>query len=168
VEVSTEKASDKAWFKAIHDGLEAGGYGQFLNRLLNMKLGRSHPAKDLVRTKELARAQASSAGSVFDWLMASTDQGVLVGMRSGLKPKLDADYALSAAYEQYSAWACVVLRTGPDKPMTFKCKLNKVLGRPKQVRSNNGQRERKSYFPAADKLRSATLKAFGVPDGDDV
>jgi hypothetical protein len=166
-DVSAEKAQDRAWFKAIHDGLEAGGYGQFLNLLLNMKLGAFHPAKDLVRTRELARAQASSAGSVFDWLIASAVQGALVGsaMRSGLK--LDADYALDAVYEQYSVWVSAVLRADPDKPMAFKYKLNKVLGPAKQAMSN-GKRERKSYFPDADKLRSATLKAFGVPDGDDV
>jgi phage/plasmid-associated DNA primase len=163
VEVSNEKANDKAWFDAIYDGLKAGGYGQFLNLLLDMKLGDFTPAKELVRTKELGATQRRTAGTIFDWLMTSTERGELAAGPTQSPLGLGEAHSLDASYERYALWTKTYSGRKPDSSTAFKDRLGKILGKSAKRRvSVNGRREWHSAFPDADTLRSATLRAFNI------
>jgi hypothetical protein len=169
-EVSTERAGDKAWFKMIYDGLENGGHGQFLNMLLEMKLGDFTPLKALVKTRELGATQRRTAGSIFDWLMASAGKGLLVGGGGGMQTTLPLGkaHSLDDAYERYSTWVKTYGVGKPERAPAFKDRLGKLLGPDAKKQGRNKttrRREWQSQFPHGVALRKKTLRAFNIHDG---
>jgi len=100
-EVSDEVAQDKAWFNPLYQDLTDGGAGEFLNLLLNLKLGDWHP-RDVPKTAELAQQQVLSAGSTEQWLLACAEMEGVVGIGPAPVAQLGTLVSTQELYGAYS------------------------------------------------------------------
>jgi hypothetical protein len=77
-EVSDVHMQDEAWFKAISDQLEHGGYEAMLLDLMNYELGDWHPRR-VPRNSGLLDQQARSLPALDSWWVELLENGTLVG-----------------------------------------------------------------------------------------
>jgi hypothetical protein len=85
-EVSDKRARDGAYFKAINDQLENGGYGRMLHDLLQLDLNGWHPRNTDGCVDDKNPEKVRSAPPEIEWLAGYLDHGVLdctVGHRGG-------------------------------------------------------------------------------------
>ena len=61
-DVSDERAGDSAWFNRLYRDLENGGAAEFLNLLLNIRLGNWHP-RQILKTTETIEQQRTRGHS---------------------------------------------------------------------------------------------------------
>lgn len=78
-DVSDERAGDRAWFDRLYHDLENGGTAEFLDFLLNMRLGSWHP-RQILKTTETLEQQRMSGDSVSQWAQACIDADAVVGL----------------------------------------------------------------------------------------
>jgi hypothetical protein len=160
-EVSEERLGDEGYFNALYGDLEAGGYEQLLDMLLEVDLLGWHP-RQLVRTEELAEQQRMSADSVTQWLAAAAEDGGIgyqspAGTYSVLG--LECWWHTSTLYGAY----CFGLRqTGGSRPVSrdaFAKRLRAILGvrfwsnHVVEPGSVDGRQARGYFLPAAHDLR---------------
>ncbi|PWB80657.1 MAG: hypothetical protein C3F11_17345 [Methylocystaceae bacterium] len=129
VEVDEKRVGDRSYFDALHVDLEAGGYGQLLNALLEVDLGDWHP-RELVRTAELAEQMAMSGDGVTQWYKAGREDGNLDFFNErGVKVAVafGERWRTSTLYDSYLAFT---KRAGgrADARDAFGKKLKRILG----------------------------------------
>jgi hypothetical protein len=78
LEVSNERASDKAYFDRLYRDLDDGGTGEFLDFLQRIKLEGWHP-RQILKTTEATEQQRMSGDSVSEWSQASIDADAITG-----------------------------------------------------------------------------------------
>jgi hypothetical protein len=173
-EVDEERTFDRAYFNALYGDLEDGGYGQFLNFLLNVKLGKWHP-RNLVRTEELQEQQMLSASHIKQWLMDCAEQdGVQLWGSSGMKldlRKLGAEHATSDLFEAYCGWRRAGGGGRVESKIAFGKTLTKVLGNEARVHNvlAGGKRSPGYFVPTADELLTKVRASIiGVSSEEDV
>jgi hypothetical protein len=76
-DVSDKRRGDTAYFNAIVEELEAGGYGAMLHDLLGLDLGTWHPRDNIPHTREKISEKVKSAPPELQWLAGYLDSGVL-------------------------------------------------------------------------------------------
>jgi hypothetical protein len=151
VEVSDEVAQDKSWFDPLYRDLKDGGTSEFLNLLLNLKLGNWHP-REVPKTTELAQQQLLSAGSVEQWLLACAEMGALAGRAELSCAELGSIISTQELYEAYSAFT---RRRGarPEATSSFGKVLTKICGRSQRLPANLNPKRPPGYFiPDASQL----------------
>jgi hypothetical protein len=159
--ISEEKVGDKAWFDSLYADLEDGGYGQFLNFLLNLNLAGWHP-RQLERTNELFDQQIMSASWTKQWLLASAEQGAFAGGFGA--SKLGADNQVDKLYSVYCDWMKPSARK-PETLQAFRKEVACVLGgKPIRPRGAGGARSRQRHFPDGANLRRMVLRSLNIPE----
>ena len=78
LKVNDDKLQDHAWFKAINEQLENGGYGAMLHDLLHHELGDFH-SRQLPKCNDLTSQQALSLGPLDSWWVELLETGTLTG-----------------------------------------------------------------------------------------
>jgi hypothetical protein len=76
-EVSDKRVGDQAYFGAIVNQLEAGGYGRMLHDLATMELNGWHPRQDIPNNAEKVAEKVNSVAPELEWLAGYLDSGVL-------------------------------------------------------------------------------------------
>lgn len=159
VEVSDEVAQDKSWFEPLYRGLEAGGTGEFLHLLLNLKLGTWHP-RQVPKTEELVEQQILSAGSVEQWLIACADLDIIaVGARDTYSAhhELGCEIPTQTLYDAYCEY--IKRRSGAraESLTVFGRLLTKMLGPSRRIKASqsSGRRSPGYLVPDAGALRQA-------------
>jgi hypothetical protein len=100
LKVSDEKLQDHAWFKAIVNQLENGGYGAMLHDLLHHDLGDFHP-RQLPKSNDLTGQQALSLGPLDSWWVELLEIGTLTGC-----DPMEPNRAVSNKYEEKVVVGC--------------------------------------------------------------
>ena len=168
LEGSEERMGDTQHFNAIFNDLENGGYGQFLNCMLNSDLKKWHP-RELLRTLELSRQQLMSllAGPRHIWECA--DSGRIIGGPYTEKrlleplPKLGEKITLAAMRIAHNDWARDRgLR--PENIVVLGRMWKQVFGAKKRASGEMNQIDRPWYYdlPQADELKEKILKLQGI------
>lgn len=163
-EVSDERVGDKGYWDRLYGGLEAGGYGQLLDALLETDLEGWSP-RAIVRTGELREQQELSADSVVQWLRAAAEDGGVeylsdAGTRSTLE--LGRSWHTATLYRAYTG---SLRASGARRPMSrveFGKRMRAVLGAAlfgKHVVEVPGGKESRGYcMPEAEALEELLRK----------
>lgn len=78
-DVSDCRRGNKAYFRALHNQLQSGGYEAMLHDLLNRPLDDWHPRDDIPQTDALQDQKALSLTPYQDWMATLLDDGELPG-----------------------------------------------------------------------------------------
>jgi phage/plasmid-associated DNA primase len=102
-DVSDERAGDRAWFDKLYRDLEAGGTAEFLNLLLNIRLGNWHP-REILKTTETIEQQRMSGDSVSQWAQACINADAVVGLANGATRDLFSAVSAEDLREAYNGF----------------------------------------------------------------
>jgi hypothetical protein len=160
IDVSEERARDRAYFDALYSDLESGGYGQFLKYLQQFPLDRRWHARNPPQTAELVEQQLMSLSPVNEWLWHCADEDRIVGGDGGLS--LGRDVPTEALYRAFIDWAAEHRRRS-EKQIAFGRALAKALGAVRRCpQTPDGRRPWGYVVPESNALRSQIQKAIGV------
>ena len=157
-EVSDDKICDKEWFDRLYDDLNAGGYGQFLNFLLNLKLDHWHPRK-LHRTTELLEQQLHSASPIKHWLLACADEGRIrmYDLAAGAFD-LNTEHPTGTLHEAFCGYMRATSGRGGMSNVAFGRELRSIFGAAgfnAKVKLGTGDRKPGYLIPNAAEIRRA-------------
>jgi 5S rRNA maturation endonuclease (ribonuclease M5) len=133
-DVDESRAGDSKYFANIYKDLDAGGYGQFLNLLMERDIKGKHP-RNIIRTDELAEQQLKSAPALVQWLLDAIEMGGVPhwgSMGPTSKPEIlpfDKEYTNGELYESYINWRKYT--SASERALAnnvFAKELKKVLG----------------------------------------
>ena len=100
LDVSNEKARDYAYFQAIHDELESGGYEAMLRDLLKINLANFNVA-DVPQTEGLQEQKKLSLKTEEKWLHEVLTRGYVWESKLGLEDELG--FGMSGSRRRYSS-----------------------------------------------------------------
>ncbi len=154
-DVSDEVAQDSTWFDPLYADLKSGGTAEFLNLLLNLKLGNWHP-RDVPKTDELIEQQIMSAGTVEQWLLACSEVESLAGAPYG--SGLGTEIATQQLFEAYTAYT----NTGGGRRellTRFGRLLKELFGPSRRLPSSQNTKRPPGYFiPDPAGIRAAVFR----------
>jgi hypothetical protein len=156
LEVSDERAGDKAYFDRLYRDLDDAGTGEFLDFLQRVKLDGWHP-RQILKTMEAAEQQRMSGDSISQWSQASIDADAIAEPGSyGIKHDLGKFISSEVLREAYSAY-CKRHGLRPLSEVSFGKACTEMFG----------PRRR----PTVNESRPGTVGkrgpwGYGVPDGN--
>ena len=162
LKVSSQRKEDKAYFKAIHDELEQGGFEALLYQLLHEDISNFNH-RELPQTDEALGIKLMSAPSSEKYVFEALKVGCFdIGNTSPteswpeekLKTSIYADYRAWCENEGESRLSNEKLRTA----------LNRIIPSVQTVRPGNKGENRPRYyqFPELNQARSEFQKAYKV------
>ncbi len=77
-DVSGECVGKRTWFDSLYQDLAGGGTNEFLNFLLNVRLGDWHP-REILKTDETVEQQRMSGDSISQWSQACIEADAISG-----------------------------------------------------------------------------------------
>lgn len=171
-EVDESRTFDRIYFDAMFNDLAAGGYGQFLRFLLNVKLGPWHP-RNLFRTKELREQQLLSAPPIKQWLRDCAEDGEIARWSNGLHVgslDLGVEHTTADLYDAYCGARKASSSGGRvESRQAFGRVLMNVLGSKAHNHNvtKNGKRAPGYFIPDADTLVAAVERDIVGIDGSE-
>jgi Family of unknown function (DUF5906)/RepB DNA-primase from phage plasmid len=162
--VSEERVGDLAYFNALHDDLENGGDGQFLNYLLKYDLA-GWDRRNVPKTAELRAQQEATLRGVPRWLLDCVEEERIVGGRGydGPQPSLGRDIPSNDLREAFNHWARGHRNERELDARAFNNKLDDILGARKRPRVG-GKRERAYSVPSPAELGRIVNEHCGISE----
>ena len=156
-DVSDEVVGNQQWFDGIYSDLDNGGYGQFLNLLLRLKLGSWHP-RAVPKTQELYEQQLMSADSVHQWLLhrAEIDDCKMEEFNNNTDPNIPT----SNLYNNYIDYL-LGKNQRPKNIGEFGKLLTQIFG-PSRKASHGNTRKSGYELPHGDALREKVYKHLNI------
>lgn len=102
-DVSDHRAGDRVWFDRLYRDPETGGTAEFLNFLLNIRLGNWHP-RQILKTTETVEQRRMSGDSVCQWAQACIDADAMVGLPNGAPHELGGALSAETLREAYNGF----------------------------------------------------------------
>lgn len=159
IPASDKRKEDHAYFKALQDQLDNGGYEALLYELLNEDLTAFNPREIPCTANSFDIKMRSTDSSLRYLYEVLKEGGFSIGKNTDEGTVWQGQIPKDMVYEDYTAWCFASGEKSITKPLFGKA-LSKTITTMKVARPNTGIRVRCYVFPSLEKTREEFCRAF--------